>query len=153
MRAETAATILEYFGGSSWAKPDSKRHAEAAKVLEGFSHEDIVTACKSLRASLARTHCKAEELVGEIKRNQRKSLVQARAMQEGIDPHEVERDAKQMRNTLLLAPREDIAKAVARCRKCAALDGSPLPADVAAWSRFQIGMVHAALEANMEAAR
>lgn len=150
MRTETAATILEYFGGSSWAKPDSKRHAEAAKVLEGFSHEDIVTACKSLRASLARTHCKAEELVGEIKRNQRKSVVQARAMQEGIDPHEVEREAKQMRNTLLLAPREVIAKAVARCRKHAALDGSPLPADVASWSRFQIGIVHAALEATQE---
>lgn len=150
MRAETAATILEYFGGCSWAKPDSKRHAEAAKVLEGFSHEDIVTACKSLRASLARTHCKAEELVGEIKRNQRKSVVQARAMQEGIDPHEVEREAKKMRNTLLLAPREDIAKAVARCRKHAALDGSPLPADVASWSRFQIGIVHAALEATQE---
>lgn len=150
MRAETAATILEYFGGSSWAKPDSKRHAEAAKVLEGFSHEDIVTACKSLRASLARTHCKAEELVGEIKRNQRKSVVHARAMQEGIDPHEVEREAKKMRNTLLLAPREDIAKAVARCRKHAALDGSPLPADVASWSRFQIGIVHAALEATQE---
>ena len=150
MRTETAATILEYFGGCSWAKPDSKRYAEASKVLEGFSHEDIVTACKSLRASLARTHCKAEELVGEIKRNQRKMVVHARAMQEGIDPHEVEREAKKMRNTLLLAPREDIAKAVARCRKHAALDGSPLPADVASWSRFQIGIVHAALEATQE---
>ena len=146
MRTETAATILEYFGGSSWAKPDSKRHAEAAKVLEGFSHEDIVTACKSLRASLARTHCKAEELVGEIKRNQRKSVVQARAMQEGIDPHEVEREAKQMRNTLLLEPREVIAKAVAYARKIRMLDGSPLPGDVASWSAFQIGAVHAALE-------
>lgn len=153
MRTETAATILEYFGGSSWAKPDSKRHAEAAKVLEGFSHEDIVAACKSLRANLARRHCTAEELVGEIRRNQRKAVIVARAMQEGIDPHEVEREANQMRNTLLLAPREDIAKAVSRCRTHAALDGSPLPADVASWSRFQIGMVHAALAANMEAAR
>lgn len=66
---------------------------------------------------------------------------------------DVKADIARMRNTLLLAPREDIAKAVARCRKCAALDGSPLPADVSEWSRFQIGIVHAALEANMETAR
>ena len=67
-------------------------------------------------------------------------------MQEGIDPHEVEREAKQMRNTLLLAPREVIAKAVAYARNIRMLDGSPLPGDVASWSAFQIGAVHVALE-------
>jgi hypothetical protein len=146
MRTETAATILEYFGGSSWAKPDSKRHAEAAKVLEGFSHEDIVTACKSLRASLARTHCKAEELVGEIRRNKRREVVQAQAWREGINPDDIERERKQARNAVLLAPREVIAAAVAKCRKIGALDATPLSPKVEEWSAYTVGMVYAAIE-------
>lgn len=153
MRAETAASIIEYFPGSSWAKPDSKRHAEAGKVLADQTHEDIVQACKTLRANLARTHCTAEEIVGEIKRNQRKAAIHARAWSDGINPEEVEREAKQMRNTLLLAPRQEIAKAVAKCRKFRLLDGTPLPGDVSEWSVYQVGAVHAALETIVQNAQ
>jgi len=146
MRTETAATILEYFGGSSWAKPDSKRHAEAAKVLEGFSHEDIVTACKSLRASLARTHCKAEELVGEIRRNKRREVVQAQAWREGINPAEVDREREDMKRMLMLATREEIAVGVSYARQVGSLGGEPLPGRVEEWSAYATGIVWAAME-------
>jgi hypothetical protein len=33
MRIETGATILEHFAGSTWAKPDSKRHDEPTDAL------------------------------------------------------------------------------------------------------------------------
>lgn len=146
MRTETAATIVEFFPGSKWASPDSARHADAAKVLESFTHEDIVQACKTLRANLSRTHCTAEELAGEIKRNQRKAVIHQRAMAEGINPAEVEQDRRKARNTLLLAPREVIAKAVAKCRKVGALDGNALSPKIEEWSAYTVGIVYAAIE-------
>ena len=146
MRTETAATIAEYFPGSKWASPDSARHADAATALEAFTHEDIVQACKSLRANLSRTHCTAEELAGEVKRNQRKAVIHQRAMAEGINPQEVEQERRQARNALLLAPREVIAKAVARCRKIGMLDGAPLSPKVEEWSAYTVGIVYAAIE-------
>jgi hypothetical protein len=146
MRAETAASIIEYFPGSSWAKPESKRHAEAGKVLAEQTHEDIVQACKTLRANLARTHCTAEEIVGEIKRNQRKAAIHARAWADGINPEEVERDLADMRRTLLLCSREELATGVAYARKVGALTGEPLKGKVEEWSAYQTGIVWAALD-------
>ena len=146
MRPETAATIAEYFPGSKWASPDSSRHAHAAKVLEAFSHEDIVQACKSLRANLSRTHCTAEELAGEIKRNKRRDAIQAQAWREGINPAEVERDRKDMKRMLLLATREEIAVGVKYARQVGALGGEPLPGNVEEWSAYSTGIVWAAMD-------
>jgi hypothetical protein len=142
MRTETAATILEYFGGSSWANTDSKKHAEAAKV----SHEDIVQACKTMRLTLSRSSVKPEELAAEIRRNTKRAKVHAQAWKDGINPDEIERERKQARNAVLLAPREIIAAAVARCRKVGALDGTPLSPKVEEWSAYTVGMVYAAIE-------
>jgi CO dehydrogenase/acetyl-CoA synthase alpha subunit len=146
MRPETGATILEHFAGSTWAKHDSKRHDEAAKMLEEFTHEEIAAACKSMRRTLSRSHVKPEELVGEIKRNKRREVVQAQAWREGINPAEVERELREMRNAILLAPAEEVREAVAYCRKVGSLDGQPLSPKREEWSSFTIGMVHAALE-------
>jgi hypothetical protein len=55
-------------------------------------------------------------------------------------------ERKQARNTVLLAPREVIAAAVARCRKVGALDGTPLSPKVEEWSAYTVGMVYAAIE-------
>lgn len=146
MRTETAAVILEHFGGSTWAKPDSKRHAEAAKVLDEFTHEDIVQACKTMRLTLSRSSVKPEELAGEIRRNNKRAKVHAQAWKDGINPDEIERERKQARNAVLLAPREVIAAAVAKCRKVGALDGTPLSPKVEEWSAYTVGMVYAAIE-------
>lgn len=146
MRAETAASIIEYFPGSSWAKPDSKRHAEAGKVLAEQTHEDIVQACKTLRASLSRTHCTAEEIVGEINRNQRKQAIRQQAEREGYNPAEVERDRADMRRMLLLCTREELAKGVAYARQIGALTGEPLKGKVEEWSAYQTSIVWAALD-------
>lgn len=146
MRNETAASIIELFPGCSWARPDSKRHDEAGKVLDEQTHEDIVQACKTLRANLARNHCTAEEIVAEIKRNQRKAAIHARACLDGINPEEVERERKLAKNAVLLAPREVIAKAVERCRQIGVLDGTPLSPKIEEWSAYTVGMVYAAIE-------
>lgn len=145
MRTETAATIVEHFGGSTWANRDSKRHADAAKLLDEFSHEDIVQACKTMRLTLSRSSIKPEELVGEIRRNAKRARVQAQAWKDGINPDEIERERKQARNAVLLAPREIIAAAVAKCRKIGALDGTPLSPKVEEWSAYTVGMVYAAI--------
>ena len=146
MRTETAATILEYFGGSSWANPDSKKHAEAAKVLDEFSHEDIVQACKTMRLTLSRSSVKPEELAGEIRRNTKRAKVHAQAWKDAINPYDIECERKFQRNAVLLAPREVIAAAVARCREVGALDGTPLSPKVEEWSAYTVGMVYAAIE-------
>lgn len=146
MRAETVASIIEYFPGSAWAKPNSKRHAEAVMVLAEQTHEDILQACKTLRSSLARTHCTAEEIVGEIKRNQRKAAIHARAWSDGINPEEVERDLANMRRTLLLCNCEELAVGVAYARKIGALSGDPLKGKVEEWSAYQTSIVWAALD-------
>lgn len=146
MRTETAVTILEFFPGSKWASPDSAKHGQAAEVLAEFTHEDIVKACKTMRATISRTHCTVEELAGEIKRNQRKAKVHARAWAEGINPDEVERERRQARNTVLLAPAETVRAAVTRCRKIGALDGTPLSSKREEWSAYTIGVVAAAME-------
>jgi len=146
MRIETGATILEHFAGSTWAKPDSKRHDEAAKVLEEFSHEEIAAACKSMRRTLSRSHVKPEELVGEIRRNKRREVVQAQAWREGINPAEVDRDRTDSRRMLLLATREEIAVGVAYARKIGALTSEPLPGKVEEWSEYAVGVVWAAMD-------
>lgn len=151
MRTETAVTILEYFPGSKWANPDSAKHAEAAKVLEEFTHEDIVQACKTMRASLARSHATAEEIVGEIRRNRKKAASLVKQW-EGVNTHEVEQDRKAMRNAILLAPAAMVREAVAHCRKHNTIGGDPLPANREEWTAYAVGMVYAALE-RMEANR
>jgi hypothetical protein len=146
MRNETAATIIEWFAGSTWANPDSKKHAEAAKVLEEFTHEEIAAACKSMRRTLSRSSVKPEELAGEIKRNKRRDAIQAQAWKEGINPTEVERDRADSRRMLLLATREEIAVGVAYARKIGALTAEPLPAKVEEWSEYARGVVWAAMD-------
>jgi hypothetical protein len=146
MRPETGATILEHFAGSTWAKPDSKRHDEAAKVLAEFTHEEIAAACKSMRRTLSRSHVKPEELVGEIKRNKRREVVQAQAWREGINPAEVDREREEMKRMLMLATREEIAVGVSYARQVGALGGEPLPGKVEEWSAYSNGIVWAAME-------
>lgn len=146
MRAETAATILEYLPGCKWASPDSAKHQQAAEVLDAFTHEDIVQACKTLRATLSRTHATAEEIAGEVKRNQRKAVIAAKAMQDGIDPYEVEQERKAMRSAILLAPADLLRRAVALCRKTGVLGAEPLSANREEWSAYAVGMVYVTLE-------
>lgn len=145
--------IRDLFPMTRWAIDTNAKYQEAFSLLQPYEDSEIEAACRSLKKSISRSAIKADEIQCEARRLRRRSDIQAKVQRDEIDEAEVEREAQKMRNTLLLAPREDITKAVARCRKCAALDGTPLPADVAAWSKFQIGIVHAALEANMEAAR
>lgn len=151
MRAETAATILEYLPGCKWASPDSTKHQQAAEVLDAFTHEDIVQACKTLRASLSRTHATAEEIAGEVKRNQRKAAALVKQW-EGVNTHEVEQDRKAMRSAILLAPADLLRRAVALCRKTGVLGAEPLSANREEWSAYAVGMVYVTLE-RMEAER
>jgi hypothetical protein len=145
MRAETAAVIQEYFAGSKWASSSSSRHEQASQVLAEFTHEEIVQACKTMRASLTRTHCTAEELAGEVKRNQRKEAVQARAEREGYNPFEVEQHRAAMRSEIEAADPAKVRAVVNRLRLVGALGGEPLPADRAKWSFYTVGVVWAGL--------
>lgn len=145
MRIETAAFIQDQFPGSKWANPSSSRHQQASDVLADYAHEDIVDACRSMRASLSRTHCTAEELVGEIKRNQRKAAIRAKADQEGYNPYEVEQHRIAMRNAVENAPADEVRRAVSHARSVGSLAGEPLPADRSKWSSYAVGVVWAAL--------
>jgi hypothetical protein len=99
-----------------------------------------------MRRTLSRSHVKPEELVGEIKRNKRREVVQAQAWKEGINPAEVDRGREDMKRMLMLATREEIAVGVAYARKIGALGGEPLPGKVEEWSAYSIGIVWAAME-------
>lgn len=145
MRTETAAVIQEYFAGSKWASPTSSRHEQASQVLAEFSHEEIVQACKTMRSTLARTHCTAEELAGEIKRNQRKAAIRSKADQEGYNPFEVEQQRIAMRREIEAAPADEVRKAVNHARDVGSLGGEALPADRSKWSAYAVGVVWAAM--------
>lgn len=145
MRIETAVSILEFFPGSKWANKSSVKHEDAAKLLAGFSHEDIIQACKTMRASLARNQVDPEEIVGEIHRNRRKASALVKQW-DGVNPHEIDEDRKFMRNAILLAPAEIVRKAVAECRKNGVLGPQPLPPNREQWTSYAIGMVYAVLE-------
>jgi hypothetical protein len=145
MRTETAAVIQEYFAGSKWAVQSSSRHEQAAQVLAEYSHEDIVQACKTMRATLARTHCTAEELAGEIRRNQRKNAVRAQAEREGYNPFEVEQHRAAMRSEIEAADSTKVREVVNRLRNVGALGGEHLPADRSKWSAYTVGVVWAGL--------
>jgi hypothetical protein len=99
-----------------------------------------------MRLTLSRSSVKPEELAGEIRRNTKRAKVHSQAWKDGINPDEIERERKQARNAVILAPREVIAAAVARCRKVGALDGTPLSPKVEEWSAYTVGMVYAAIE-------
>jgi hypothetical protein len=145
MRSETAATILEYFAGANWAREDSKRHEAASQVLAECTHEEITQACTTMRQSISRSAIKPEELLGEIKRNRKKTSKATKFWESSIDGNEVERHRAEMRRDLLLAPREVVARGVAHCRKVQALDAQPLAPDISTWSNFEVGVVHAAI--------
>lgn len=145
MRTETAITILEYFPGAKWAKHDSAKHAQAAEVLAGYEHEDIVRACKTMRATMSRTHATAEEIVGEIKRNAKKDASLVKQWQ-GVNTYEVEQHRREMRDAVCNAPAATVRAAVAFCRQRGTLGGEPLPSDRMEWSAYAIGMVYNALE-------
>jgi hypothetical protein len=99
-----------------------------------------------MRRTLSRSHVKPEELVGEIKRNKRREVVQAQAWREGINPAEVDREREEMKRMLMLATREEIAVGVSYARQVGALGGEPLPGKVEEWSAYSTGIVWAAME-------
>lgn len=146
MKPETMTEIATLFTGSKWTSDTNSKYSEAFATLQPYEDAEVVDATKALRASLARTHCTAAEIVGEIRRMRKRSTVQEKAQREYIDIHEVTVQRDEMRKAIMLAPREVVAQAVAYCRKAGAIESKPLSGDVTQWSAFTTGMVYAAIE-------
>jgi hypothetical protein len=146
MNSIAMAEVLERFPNTKWCKPSSKGYDEAQVALAAFTDTDISTALASLRRNMARSMVTVDEIIAEIRRLRRRSEFAERVQREGINPDEIERERREMRNAILLAPAEEVRAAVAYCRKVGSLDGQPLSPKREEWSAFTIGMVHAALE-------
>lgn len=71
---------------------------------------------------------------------------QAKARQDIPEPGSIGRDKADIRRTMLLAPREDIAAGVAHARQVKAISPEPLPAQVDEWTDYARGIVYAAME-------
>ena len=146
MTPQGMAHIREHFPSNKWANEESAKYQECFAALANCTDEEILEACKSLRASVARLHMKPEEIVGEVRRNRKRSAIVVVQKRDLLDEEEVLRDRKQMTNTLLLAPTQSIANSVAYLRRVGVLDAKPLSRDITQWSAFTIGMVYAAIE-------
>jgi hypothetical protein len=146
MRPETMQQIAVYFPGSKWTSEESKKYQESFRILEPLPDEDVLEGCKSMRATLTRTHCSAEELAGEIKRLQRRKAITLVARKDYVDERDVERDRTDIQRLLLLATREEVAKGVAYARRIGAISTSTLDADISKWTSRTRGIVWAAME-------
>jgi hypothetical protein len=138
--------IRDLFPMTKWAIDTSAKYRDAFSVLQVYEDSEIEAACRSLKRMIARGTIKPEEIQCEARRLRRIADIQARVATAEIDETEVEADRKSILSMLLLATREEIASAVAQCRRTTALTGEPLPSGVEAWTPYQRGVVWAAMD-------
>lgn len=148
MNEKIYSAILKRFAGAKWANPDSARHKEACALLDEFDDSEILEAVETLGASLVRTFIKPEELVGEIKRNRKRTKVVTIQQNEQIIAEQVAHDRTQMLNELIALPSQAIGDAVRYLRSIGVIGHEKLSRDLATWSPFTIGMVWASCDAK-----